>query len=1541
MKPLKLIISAFGPYADETIINFEQFGGRGLYLITGDTGAGKTTIFDAIAYALYGEASGDVRRSDMFRSKYAREETPTYVEYTFEYQGKRYVVRRNPEYQRPKGRGNGYTTQKADAELIYPDGRAPVTKVKEVTRAVTELMGLDRRQFTQIAMIAQGDFQKLLFSGTEERSDTFRQIFGTGLYQRLQEQLREKVRQQGEVYEDLKKSISQYADNIMIIQDDQELSENRFRLKELSENRFEGRVGEGLALLEEVCREDQEILAEADRGIERLDQKIGEEDQLTGNIRRIREQQAALEDNRRQRAEKQEELARAQQALADARQESGRCLELDEEIRKSLRALEQFQGLEEQRERYSQVQKELEDIGKRRTELAERRECEKQRLERERESLQSLAGAGEERKRLEGLREITEDQRQTLGRRNQELCEDIRIQRETERTIEGYSQEAEELAQELSGVRSRMESIEGKDSMLSAAEDAWRRLKEQEGLLERELEEQREADERQKALAEALAALTVRREVLQAQALEHRQEQEKRKGAREEESFCRRMLEEEERKGKRLQEQGEGLEKYQTNRALLEDRYAQMKEKVQAGLEQLQAQRERWERVADADVRLVFARQRKKELEDRRRQLEELQESLERLEELQEKLDYAQKEYQAAEERWQTLYEAYGKMEENFLSAQAGLLARTLREGRECPVCGSKEHPSPARMPETVPDKEALEKEKKRLSQAQAQAARLSADAGHLAELLSEQRRKVTTAAHRLQEAALQEAAEECREKEALDGLIRAGEAAQGEPERQPQGDAADELERIRQQVMVQEHRLQEESGAAEAALQEASEECREKEALDGLIRAGEAAQRESEHQLQEAGKELSAAGGLLEEKKRQFCGFVLELGLSPEPGESWQETLDRALCRQQEALGRARRQLERAESERRLLEELENGAVREEEERRLLEKKIAERSEQAAGLKGNRETAHRQLRKEIEKTRSMLQEVWELTETQELPETKEAEEAPVQQAAQMLSPIARCLEALSARGRQLKEEIEERRRLETYGRKKEEELSGVQKRRADSEKLLEGIRGRCQERGRQLSESLFGLSGLLEDRLPSAIGPAEERLSGKPRWMDVLEEEGALRWTLVSGGDSMALPDGILEKGDRAAVKAVLEREGEQCWTDILQGRGELQEAAAFAEEALDAQLVRLKEALEDNDRRLREKERLERLVPERESAVRRHDEDMRSLETEAAAKRAENHARGERIDALAEELGFERREDMEQRLAALQRQKAELEGCLGRAEQSYQDCRTRDERLAAVIHTLEEQLAAAGEAVRMSEEEVLARKEKWQQEKRRLGQLRDRRNAALSANQEILRRVRARQEDIGQVEKEYVWLKALSDTANGKLSGKRKIELETYIQMTYFDRIIRRANLRFLEMSGGQYELIREEEGDNQKKTGLGLSVVDHYNGSRRSVKTLSGGESFQASLSLALGLADEVQSCAGGIRMDSLFVDEGFGSLDEEALAQAMKTLMLLTEGDRLIGIISHVSELKEKIDKKIIVTKERGTDYVGSRVRLSIG
>ena len=169
------------------------------------------------------------------------------------------------------------------------------------------------------------------------------------------------------------------------------------------------------------------------------------------------------------------------------------------------------------------------------------------------------------------------------------------------------------------------------------------------------------------------------------------------------------------------------------------------------------------------------------------------------------------------------------------------------------------------------------------------------------------------------------------------------------------------------------------------------------------------------------------------------------------------------------------------------------------------------------------------------------------------------------------------------------------------------------------------------------------------------------------------------------------------------------------------------------------------------------------------------------------------------------------------------------------------------------------------------------------------------------------------------------YVMLyTVISNTANGAVSGKEKITIEAFWQMRLFDRIIRRANVRLMKMSDGRYELVRRTDIGLQRNRGLDLDIKDHWNGKVRDVKSLSGGESFMASLALSLALSDETEAEAGGIHIDSMFIDEGFGSLDTESLDNALSVLSSQA-GGRSIGIISHVEALKEKIDKKIVVKK----------------
>lgn len=215
VRPEKLTMCAFGPYAGKVEVPFSEFGTYGLYLITGDTGAGKTTIFDGIVFALYGEASGDVRKADMMRSDFADAKEKTYVELVFTCREQSYTVTRNPEYLRPKARGEGMTKESADATLIFPDGRV-VSGSRQTTKAVEELLGIDRNQFVQIAMIAQGDFLKLLLAGTEERGRIFRKIFDTGCYLDFQKMLKHRLLETKRRYEELQRSVRQYAEGICV-----------------------------------------------------------------------------------------------------------------------------------------------------------------------------------------------------------------------------------------------------------------------------------------------------------------------------------------------------------------------------------------------------------------------------------------------------------------------------------------------------------------------------------------------------------------------------------------------------------------------------------------------------------------------------------------------------------------------------------------------------------------------------------------------------------------------------------------------------------------------------------------------------------------------------------------------------------------------------------------------------------------------------------------------------------------------------------------------------------------------------------------------------------------------------------------------------------------------------------------------------------------------------------------------------------------------------------------------------------------------------
>ena len=363
---------------------------------------------------------------------------------------------------------------------------------------------------------------------------------------------------------------------------------------------------------------------------------------------------------------------------------------------------------------------------------------------------------------------------------------------------------------------------------------------------------------------------------------------------------------------------------------------------------------------------------------------------------------------------------------------------------------------------------------------------------------------------------------------------------------------------------------------------------------------------------------------------------------------------------------------------------------------------------------------------------------------------------------------------------------------------------------------------------------------------------------------------------------------------------------------------------AAREKDRELEDQILTLDSRISLAQRKENRRLELEKLIPGKETSLLSAQSALARAQEQTAALTAEMDALSRQLEVQKQSLPLPSKvaakqalQSLEQRLRALKDALTAAEGELGSRKEALVSIVSALEQLKQQLAELPEEDISALEAQR---QQCLGRKAMITGKQKNI-------HARIAANTAARKNISAKAAEMDALDTRFAWMKALSETACGNLAGKEKIMLETYIQTTYFDRILSRANLRLRKMSGGQYDLQRRHAPSSFRgQSGLELDIVDHVNGTMRSVNTLSGGEAFLASLALALGLSDEVQMSTG-IRLDTLFVDEGFGSLDSEALSKAYNTLAGLTEGDRLVGIISHVAELKEWIDRQIVVKKEK--------------
>ena len=535
---------------------------------------------------------------------------------------------------------------------------------------------------------------------------------------------------------------------------------------------------------------------------------------------------------------------------------------------------------------------------------------------------------------------------------------------------------------------------------------------------------------------------------------------------------------------------------------------------------------------------------------------------------------------------------------------------------------------------------------------------------------------------------------------------------------------------------------------------------------------------------------------------------------------------------------------------------------------------------------------------------------------------------------------------------------------------KLEEELMGLSD-AGGNKARLEGQKGNLETRKKQLKEAADLAVGL--DAAEEAIRKAQDECikAGKKYQQDndeyeaknrafLNEQAGILAETLEEGSacpvcgstahphkacksvqaptqqeletlkkrasDSLAVWNGKSEAASSAKAVRDAKRESfEKVLADLF-GECTVEESKEKIRGEIDRVTAQLEETgrllATETTREARKKE-LEENLPQLKETLERNRKVNDELVDKISRAEAELETQKKALVEMQAKLPYPEKSEAEKLILEKQKAVTKLQNDITQATAKLNECRENLKGFEGQVKSLEEQLK---DAPQYNLVEMESECKAVSDTQRALTQSWKSVSARLEQNKSSLKELREISEKLNKLVEKRLWVKNLSDTANGDLSKKEKTKLEAYVQAAYLERILRKANMRFLRLSSGQYELVRRgQASDKRSQSGLDLNVYDHSCGKEREVKTLSGGESFLASLSLALGLADEVQSSAGGIELDTMFIDEGFGSLDDYVLKLAIDTLENLAGDNRLVGIISHVEALDQKIEKKLRVTK----------------